>query len=161
MEKKDNKKVMVFITSIAVIIVIVIIALVVAKGNKEPKGNEQDTNITNTKLEKLEGYTKKCTIEELSEGYHLYTVVNMKISGDRLISSQNTMKLTFDNKDDYNREKENLEVGEDVIFDEDNLTIEYISGDVTDFTKSISGGDSYENYKNYKASLEELGYSCE
>lgn len=164
-EKRKNNQIIAIGLTVLLLAIVIVVLLIVAKVNKQevPKENEtQEGQQTEQQegLEILKSYTAKCEIITENEGYREIYTNNLKVEGDRLLNSLSSVRVEYTDEELYNEAK-NDNYGNRVEFNDAEKIIEYIDTEENaDFTKDADGNEVVQSYSNYKAILENNGYTC-
>ncbi len=159
-----NKKGLMLGIEIGILILalgIVIVVMLLLKKDEIKPVDTTNNNPPSNVIDKLEGYNAKCemTNDVSDANFTEKHIENIQVSGEQAIKSQSTVVVTYPSLEEYNIGKEVTYEGK-IIYNDENLSVEYTVGDEVDFTKSMDGGDIFLKYSELKTSLEELGYTC-
>ncbi len=152
--KKDKKYIITII--ILIIMLVIIISMIGAKNlkNKHKEINNSEKQEEYNKYEENFTGKIKCELEDKDniDIYMAYFIENMEVENGKIKSNEIKRKIKYLNENNYKGFKENEEVI-NPIYDDENLTIEYITDEK--FTMHD------EDVNTYVKELEDLGYKCE
>ena len=158
MENKNKN--LIIIGAVALVAILVVVIIIVLNNKPEESKIETNPKPENGQTETLEGFNIKCTMDnDTDANYHETHIENLKIDGERVISSQSSILLTYATLEEYKTGKEGEYPGK-VIYNDDYLSIEYTVGEELDYTKNAEGEEVTLNFSEFRKSLEELGYTC-
>lgn len=161
---KNKKGLMLGIEIGALIIalgVVIAVMLLLKKDKASSENQKLDKSTTSNVIDKLEGYNAKCEMNNSDNDANFTEkhIENIQVSGEQAIKSQSTVVVTYPSLEEYDAGKEVKYEGK-VIYNDENLSVEYTVGEEVDYTRNIDGEDIILKYSDLKTSLEELGYSC-
>ena len=166
MENKNKN--LIIIGAVALVAILVVVIIIVLNNKPEESKIETNPKPENGQTETLDvykgtlngnGYTIKNLKKPLFNKLEGSTIENLKIDGERVISSQSSILLTYATLEEYKTGKEGEYPGK-VIYNDDYLSIEYTVGEELDYTKNAEGEEVTLNFSEFRKSLEELGYTC-
>lgn len=160
--KKNEKMNKWFIIGAVVILVLILIVVIIltVKLNRKPNAENKPSTSTIPNVENT--YNYKCEKENLLEDslYKEVYINYIKVDNERVLNSINSIKVVYENEDDYKEAKEYEQ--REVKFNDNEKSIEYFNEESkTDYTKDESGKEVKIDYENYKTALKRENYTCD
>ncbi len=158
---KKKNLIIIGIVALFVILVIGVLVFVNRKPHESIFRNPGEPEEIPT-LRGLEEYTYSCDKrleDDLTVDYTTIVYEHLKVEDGMVLSSQSTIKRYYYDQAGYEQGKKE-DLGENVLYLDDELSIEYPDGEMIDYTKTIDGKPAELSYYEYKISHEDLGYAC-